>query len=101
MKKLVSQITAFSVLFLCIGVYAATISGCKDKPVVDSLFKQCQEPRSQMCTKDYRPVCAVLKPAVQCLTDDCPLIKQVTYSNGCTACSDSQVIKFKSGACKE
>jgi hypothetical protein len=101
MKKLVIQIIAFGVLFLCIGLYVATISGSKDTQEVDSRFKQCQDPRPEMCTKDYRPVCAIINTTVLCVTDDCPLIKEVTYSNGCTACSDSKVIKFKPGACKE
>ena len=49
----------------------------------------CTEPRPQVCTQDYRPVCAVLKDgSVQ------------TFSNGCNACSDPAVTGYREGACE-
>jgi Kazal-type serine protease inhibitor-like protein len=48
----------------------------------------CEDPRSQMCTMDYRPVCANL------------LGDNKTYSNGCSACSDLQVTGYQDGACE-
>jgi len=49
----------------------------------------CTEPRPQICTMQYLPVCATLKGGV---------IK--TYSSGCSACSDTKVISYKPGKCK-
>ena len=48
----------------------------------------CEEPRPQICTREYDPVCATLKDGS---------IK--TGSTGCTACSDSQVKGYVMGAC--
>jgi len=50
----------------------------------------CTEPRPQMCTRDYRPVCAQLSDGTF-----------KTYSNGCTACSDISVTGYRKGACEE
>jgi hypothetical protein len=60
------------------------------KPVLIEEQEICTEPRPQMCTMDYRPVCAVLKDN-----------SSKTYSNGCGACSDSQVKGYNDGACAE
>ena len=50
----------------------------------------CTDPRPEVCTMDYRPVCAERK-------DD----SHKTYSNGCTACSDHEVIGYREGECKK
>ena len=49
----------------------------------------CKEPRPQVCTQDYRPVCAAL-----------PDGDFKTYSNGCSACSDPAVTGYSEGACE-
>lgn len=49
----------------------------------------CTEPRPELCTQDYRPVCAVLKEG-----------GFKTYSNGCNACSDPSVTEYRDGACE-
>ncbi len=48
----------------------------------------CTEPRPQICTMDYRPVCAKLSDGTF-----------KTYSNGCTACSDPVVSEHREGMC--
>ncbi len=48
----------------------------------------CPEPRPQMCTMDYRPVCAELKDG-----------SRKTFSNGCTACSNPAVVGYRDGEC--
>ncbi len=48
----------------------------------------CSEPRPQMCTMDYRPVCGVLKQG-----------DKKTYSNGCAACSDKEVVSWLENEC--
>lgn len=48
----------------------------------------CADPRPQMCTKDYRPACGLLRDGTR-----------KTYGNACTACSDPQVVTQGAGAC--
>jgi alkaline phosphatase D len=50
----------------------------------------CTEPRPQVCTMDYRPVCGE--------RDD---YSYKTYSNGCNACSDPEVVGYVEGECKD
>lgn len=61
---------------------------------------ECTEPRSPMCTRDYRPVCAELDTGVRCVKAPCPSTEKKTYSNACTACADNQVLRYRSGACE-
>ena len=48
----------------------------------------CKEPRPQICTMEYVPVCAGLKDKTF-----------KSYPSGCSACSDVNVIKYKTGKC--
>ncbi len=48
----------------------------------------CPEPRPQICTMDYRPVCAELKNG-----------GFKVFSNGCMACADSTVVGYRQGEC--
>lgn len=48
----------------------------------------CEEPRPQICTREYDPVCATLKDG-----------GTITGSTGCTSCSDPEVVGYKKGAC--
>jgi Kazal-type serine protease inhibitor domain len=72
------------------------LSGCDKASTEQSNIAEvegmtlCEDPRGQMCTRDYRPVCATLE-----------LNSHKTYSNGCTACSDPQVIGYQEGGCTE
>lgn len=50
----------------------------------------CPETRPQMCTKEYRPVCATLSDG-----------SQRTYSTGCTSCADHDVVSFVANPCPE
>ena len=51
-------------------------------------FVACQEPRPEICTMDYVPVCGVLEGG-----------GKKTYSNACVACSDTAVNGYTEGAC--
>jgi hypothetical protein len=58
---------------------------------------QCTEgERGSFCTKEYRPVCALVE--VQCVTTPCPPVAQ-TYGNGCSACADEKVLSYAEGVC--
>lgn len=48
----------------------------------------CEEPRPQVCTREYNPVCGTLKDGTQ-----------VTGSTACTSCSDADVVGYRMGAC--
>ena len=54
-----------------------------------SAMTACTEPRPQICTREYRPVCAQLSDG-----------RFKTYATGCTACSDAAVSAYKAGACE-
>lgn len=49
----------------------------------------CTEPRPEICTMDYNPVCGSLEDG-----------STKTYSNGCSACSDSAVTGWTQGTCE-
>lgn len=49
----------------------------------------CPDPRPQVCTREYRPVCAQLQGG-----------SLKTYSNGCSACTDPEVTGYHDGACE-
>ena len=61
-----------------------------DEPAMGTAAQACEEPRPQVCTMDYRPVCANLADGA---------VK--TYSNGCSACADASVGSWTKGACPE
>jgi hypothetical protein len=49
----------------------------------------CEQPRPQICTREYDPVCAKLHDG-----------RIKTYTTGCVSCSDSQVESYTKGACE-
>jgi len=49
---------------------------------------QCTEPRPQMCTQIYLPVCARLRDGTR-----------RTYPSGCTACADANVVGHRPDGC--
>jgi hypothetical protein len=52
---------------------------------------ECVEPRMEICTKEYRPVCG-RNPRNDA---------RRTYSNKCEACSDRTVTEWRLGTCAE
>ena len=69
---------------------AACTSADKGKAGLMSDITRCEEPRPQVCTMDYRPVCASRRDGTT-----------KTYSNGCGACSDIEVVSWVENACTE
>ena len=71
-----------------------TVTGCTAMPrqnnngAANNKVTICKPPRPQICTMDYNPVCAKLKSG-----------HQKTYSNGCSSCSDPNVIEYVDKAC--
>ena len=99
-------------LLLCIAVVVGACASTVDEvpEAVSDLatevatkvvYSHCESPRPQICTREYNPVCAVKDTGVRCVTTPCPSAEEVTYATGCTACSDSKVIKHRPGACNQ
>ena len=97
-KRLVS-VAFFSLLTACVnqGDVATEKVVPVSSPVVQtemptSVGTMCPERRPEICTQEYRPVCATLESKSS-------TVGQKTYSNGCTACADPKVLSYIDGAC--
>ncbi len=74
----------------------------KTKPISPTgSYHQCNDPRPEICTKEFRPVCAKVDTGVRCITTPCPSSENKTYSNACSACSDSKVHGYWKNACPQ
>jgi len=56
--------------------------------VVDATLSQCLDPRPELCTLEFRPVCAVMVDG-----------HREEFSNGCSACSNPDVSGWTAGTC--
>ncbi len=54
----------------------------------ETAVKRCKDPRPEVCTREYVPVCGRLAGGAR-----------KTYGNACTACSDRQVMDYTPGEC--
>ncbi len=107
MNKLMFNILvlfAASLLLSCQSHKQAGTDGISTaEPVVtvpeSSVQTDCKSPRRQMCTREYRPVCAIRDTGVRCVTTPCPSTEKVTKSNACTACADEKVFSYTPGSC--
>lgn len=77
------------------------LAGCNEQAnrAADSI--DCSDPRPEMCTREYRPVCASRDSGIRCVTEPCPGTELKTYGNACDACADQSVISYNPGACDE
>ncbi len=71
-----------------------------EEPQSSGELTTCSDPRREMCTREYRPVCAEVDTGVRCIKAPCPSTEKKTYSNACTACADKKVMSHRPGACK-
>jgi putative hemolysin len=55
----------------------------------------CQNPRTQACTKEYMPVCGWFNTSIQCIKYPCA----ANYGNKCTACADYKVAYWTDERC--
>jgi hypothetical protein len=84
------------VLVLCGIVVSLQVGGSADhKPqqtqrtASSPNVVQCTEPRPQICTQEYIPVCANLRDGTK-----------RTYPSGCVACSDANVVSYRPNRCE-
>ncbi len=66
---------------------------------VAMLDVRCENPRPEVCTQDYVPVCGLVDTGIPCVTMPCPTDEWKTYSNACTACSIPTVVGYRAGEC--
>jgi len=72
-------------------VLIGVLATCAAEPAAPRTIVEgtaCPEERPQICTLDYRPVCAILANG-----------SRQEYSNGCNACSVPEVVSFVENAC--
>lgn len=74
------------VLMVCLFLTVACAHDVSEK---ENPLTYCKEPRPQMCTMDYTPVCGLL---------DNKTVK--TYGNACGACSDGKVSAYIANECQ-
>ena len=72
------------------GVLLLTVSACSSTEARNDLV-QCTDPRPEICTMDYTPVCAMLMAS--------GTEQWKTYSNACSACADTTVSGYRQNAC--
>jgi hypothetical protein len=82
-------------------ILTSALFACSSQPLPEpqNALTECTEQRPQICTMDYRPVCATRDTGVRCVTTPCPSSEQKTYSNACGACSDPAVIGYIADEC--
>jgi hypothetical protein len=67
---------------------------------VHKQITECGSPRPDVCSFQYRPVCASKDTGVRCITTPCPSTEWQTYGNACTACSEPKVYGYRDGSCE-
>lgn len=86
MKIDLMAVTAASLLVLGCQQTATTPADSGDD---GSALTECVEPRPEVCTMDYTPVCGQLEDG-----------SRKVYSNACGACSDPAVVAYGPGLCE-
>jgi hypothetical protein len=68
-------------------------------PAPAAPFVTCSDPRPEICTQQYQPVCAQVDTGIRCIKAPCPSAESRTFPNGCAACTDPKVLGFIEGPC--
>ena len=76
-----------STLGFCFSA-AVLAAGCATTPKEPSAATACVDPRPEICTMEYLPVCGVLADG-----------STSTYANACSACGVVEVQRHSEGAC--
>ena len=94
MKNLLATIKTKAFSWLILLLAALFLTACASGPQKKAggemhELTECGSPRPEICTMDYNPVCGQLMSG-----------ETKTYSNGCSACTDQNVVGYKAGECK-
>jgi len=81
---------------LCV---ACSGRGTEGGDAPDPGFVECVVPRPEVCTRDWRPVCALRDTGIRCVTTPCDAWERKTFANACTACADAAVYGWRPGEC--
>lgn len=80
--------------FTALGVcaFVSTLTACAGNPgtQLSSDLNPCAEPRPEICTAHYDPVCGTRNDG-----------STATYATSCTACADAQVAGWIAGECAD
>ena len=76
------------VILLAVAVSCTSNPGDSDDDLLLRVIL-CNAPRPELCTREYRPVCGLHRSEIE----------WKTYSNACSACSDSAVRGYRPEAC--
>lgn len=71
------------------------------QPASSQPYVACSNPRPEICTREYRPVCAQVDTGKRCVTVPCDSSVNETRGNACSACSDPKVVGYRAGACPD
>lgn len=64
------------------------LAGCQTAPPEARLAVECEAPRPEICTFEYRPVCGLEQGG-----------EWRTEGNGCSACANPEILGYNEGAC--
>ena len=91
-KAFFLQVTAAAFLAVVVlipaGCASIQIAGSAPKEADSMDLVICSEPRPQICTQEFRIVCAQMQDG-----------SFNEYSNGCTSCADPDVVGYRDGNC--
>ena len=80
----------FGLSFLSVFIVACGATSEQSASGALAVSNQCKDPRPQMCTMIYQPVCGVNQAG-----------QFKTYSSDCNACSHIEVVGYNDGACED
>ncbi|MCK5896879.1 MAG: hypothetical protein KAG20_08740, partial [Cocleimonas sp.] len=89
------------------GITLLFLNACQNKhpitsassPLPTGAYTECKDPRPDLCTEEFRPVCGKVDTGVRCVTTPCPSTEHKTYANACKACTDPKVYGFWKTLC--
>lgn len=99
MNKLTSHCFQGLVIIMCCYVAGCAASSPKASSAELVLEVRCEEPRPQICTQEYVPVCGLRDTGIRCITTPCDSTEWKTYSNACVACGDLAVFGYRQNQC--
>lgn len=96
MNRYLISLLLLSALYACSQSAERPDGASGDQPAAEPTavelpgLSHCTDPRPEICTQNYAPVCGVHADG-----------SRQTYSNGCMACSNPEVVGSLAGACPE
>ena len=77
-----------AILLGTIAAHGCSSIASDTQPLEPPGWVACPEPRPEVCTMEYDPVCGSLRDG-----------DRRTFSNGCGACAEAQVVGYVPGEC--